>query len=105
MSILDTIINRKRKEVTLAKEGTSLEELENRPCFLRSCFNLREFMLADNRTGIIAEFKKASPSKGVINSHSSVKEVAMGYDAAGASAISVLTDREFFGGSLADLSE
>ena len=105
MSILDTIINRKREEVALAKERTPLEELENRPLFTRSCFNLREFMLADNRTGIIAEFKKASPSKGIINNHSSVKEVAMGYDAAGASAISVLTDREFFGGSLADLSE
>ncbi len=105
MSILDTIIEHKRKEVALAKERVPLAELEMSPLFARSCFSLREFMLAAGRNGIIAEFKRASPSKGIINDRSSVRDVTTGYDAAGVSAISVLTDQKFFGGSLNDLTE
>jgi indole-3-glycerol phosphate synthase len=60
-------------------------------------------LLDPARTGIIAEFKRRSPSKGIINDKVTVEEVTTGYAAAGASAISVLTDTEFFMGQSADL--
>ena len=67
------------------------------------CYVLRDFILDPKRTGIIAEFKRQSPSKGIINDRLSVEEVTNGYAAAGASALSVLTDRSFFGGKDEDL--
>ncbi len=57
----------------------------------------------ENKTGIIAEYKRRSPSKGTINDHSTVEEVTKAYAEHGASAVSVLTDEKFFGGSLNDL--
>ncbi|HLT43006.1 MAG TPA: indole-3-glycerol phosphate synthase TrpC [Sphingobacteriaceae bacterium] len=105
MNILDKIIVRKREEVALAKETTSLAELEKFPLFDRKTYSLRESIVDKNRSGIIAEFKRASPSKGIINDKSTVKDVARGYELAGASAISVLTDADFFKGSLQDLTE
>jgi indole-3-glycerol phosphate synthase len=62
-------------------------------------------LLDKTKTGIIAEFKRRSPSKGIINDKASVEEVSQGYAANGASGISVLTDEEFFGGTLADLQK
>src|SRR5690606_7614680 len=56
-----------------------------------------------SRNGIIAEYKRASPSKGIINDRFTVAEVVSGYQEAGVSAVSVLTDRDFFKGSLDDL--
>ncbi|WP_164111380.1 MULTISPECIES: indole-3-glycerol phosphate synthase TrpC [Sphingobacterium] len=104
MTILDKIIERKKTEVAEAKSKTSLQQLEKFPLFPRSCYSLKESVENPLRTGIIAEYKRASPSKGVINNSSTVQEVVQGYQTAGASAISVLTDRDFFQGSLADLS-
>lgn len=104
MTILDKIIERKKIEVTEAKSKTSLQQLEQFPLFSRSCYSLKESIENPLRTGIIAEYKRASPSKGIINNSSTVQEVVEGYQTAGASAISVLTDRDFFQGSLADLS-
>lgn len=60
-------------------------------------------MLRKDKTGIIAEFKRKSPSKGIINDTSTVEEVTADYVKYGASAISILTDETFFGGSLNDL--
>ena len=105
MNILDKIVLRKRQEVQTAMEKVSLAELEQYPLFSRSCYNLRESVLDSNKKGIIAEYKRASPSKGLINGTSSVQEVVKGYQDAGASAISVLTDADFFQGSLQDLTE
>jgi len=105
MNILDKIVLRKTEEVEQAKKLVSIKELENGAYFNRTPYSLREFMLAEDRNGIIAEFKRRSPSKGVINDHSSVVEVTKGYAAAGASAISVLTDIDFFGGHPNDLLE
>jgi indole-3-glycerol phosphate synthase len=105
MNILDKIVLRKTEEVEQAKKLVSIKELENGAYYNRIPYSLREFMLADDRNGIIAEFKRRSPSKGVINDHSSVVEVTNGYAAAGASAISVLTDMDFFGGHPNDLLE
>ena len=103
MTILDKIVARKKEEVADAKRKVAIEELENMPLFSRSCYNLRESVLDPNRTGIIAEYKRASPSKGLINGKSTVQEVVQGYQLAGASAISVLTDLDFFQGNLQDL--
>ena len=101
--ILDKIVAKKRLEIAIAKQRMSVVQLEESDLFSRGCYSLRKFMQHTIRTGIIAEFKRASPSKGVINNHSSVKEVTAGYAAAGASALSVLTDNHFFGGSYIDL--
>lgn len=104
MTILDKIVNRKKEEVAAAKTKVSLADLEAMPLFQRTCYNLRESILDPNKTGIIAEYKRASPSKGLINGTSTVEEVVAGYQDAGASAISVLTDHDFFQGSLEDLT-
>lgn len=103
MTILDKIIAKKRIEVEQAKAAVSVAELEKKPLFARSCFSLHDSILNTEKNGIIAEYKRASPSKGIINDHSSVTEVISGYQEAGVSAVSVLTDPEFFRGSLADL--
>lgn len=105
MTILDTIVERKREEVAEAKANVSSEELKSYPLFQRECYNLRESILHPERSGIIAEYKRASPSKGLINGRDSVQEVVKGYQEAGASAISVLTDKDFFQGDLKDLTE
>jgi indole-3-glycerol phosphate synthase len=105
MNILDQIVLRKREEVEQARKLVSIKELEEGPYFHRTPYSLKEFMLAADRTGIIAEFKRRSPSKGVINDHSTVVEVTNAYAAAGVSAISVLTDIDFFGGHPNDLLE
>lgn len=104
MTILDKIIDRKKEEVAIAKSKVSAAELEAYPLFSRTCYRLRDFIADGELTGIIAEYKRASPSKGVINGNVTVQEVVQGYQAAGASAVSVLTDADFFQGSLADLT-
>ena len=105
MTILDKIVERKKQEVTAAKAKVSQEELTQYPLFNRSCYSLKDAILDAEKTGIIAEYKRASPSKGVINNSVSVEEVVAGYQSAGASAISVLTDADFFQGSLEDLTK
>lgn len=104
MTILDTIVARKKEEVAAAKSKVTLAELEQYPLFSRDCFSLPDSMQHTGRNGIIAEYKRASPSKGLINGTSTVQEVVKGYQDAGASAISVLTDSDFFQGSLDDLT-
>ncbi len=103
MNILDKIVLNKKKEVARAKSRTSYTRLEESEFFSRNCHVFKDFLLDPNRTGIIAEFKRKSPSKGIINDKVSVKEVTNAYADAGASALSVLTDRNFFMGKKADL--
>jgi indole-3-glycerol phosphate synthase len=105
MTILDKIVLRKREEVALAKHQVSAFELEKAANFERTPYSFKEFLLDEQRTGIIAEFKRQSPSKGIINNRVSVAEVTTAYAAAGASALSVLTDADFFGGHPRDLLE
>lgn len=71
--------------------------------FSRATLSLKSFLLDPTKSGIITEFKRKSPSKGLINGTSSVGEVTKGYEQAGASALSVLTDQDYFGGSTSDL--
>ncbi|WP_288883380.1 indole-3-glycerol phosphate synthase TrpC [Pedobacter panaciterrae] len=105
MNILDKIVLRKKEEVALAKQHVSVKQLEAAQHFNRSPYSFKEFLLADDRTGIIAEFKRQSPSKGVINDKVTVADVTTAYASAGASALSVLTDTDFFGGHQRDLLE
>lgn len=105
MNILDTIIEKKKIEVVERKHHKSAAELENGPFFKNKILSFKDFLLRPDKTGIIAEFKRQSPSKGVINNRSAVVDVTGDYVKYGASAISILTDDEFFGGSLNDLLE
>ena len=102
MTILDTIISYKKKEVALKKSIISVSQLENSDLFNSKTNSLSKSIL-NSPFGIIAEHKRKSPSKATINASFSVEEVAKGYENAGASGISVLTDSTFFGGSLDDL--
>ena len=103
MNILEEIIEYKRSEVEDRKLKVSIAELERRPLFSRPVLPLKDFLLDKTRTGIIAEFKRRSPSKGIINPDVDVVEVTRGYAENGASCLSVLTDGHFFGGSDEDL--
>jgi indole-3-glycerol phosphate synthase len=100
MNILDKIVANTRKEVEQRKLQVSIQQLQKNPLFGRSTFSMSEFLVHPEKSGIIAEIKKQSPSKGIINDKVSVEEVGIGYAKAGASAISVLTDMEFFGGKM-----
>ncbi|SRR5258708_31761 len=102
-NILDRIIEYKRVEVAERKATTPVMVLEGKEGFGRQPLSLRAFLTDPGKTGIIAEFKRRSPSKGVINDRVTVEEVTQGYAAAGASCLSVLTDTPSFGGSSEDL--
>ncbi|WP_299289914.1 indole-3-glycerol phosphate synthase TrpC [uncultured Mucilaginibacter sp.] len=102
-NILDQIVARKKVEVAAAKKKTSYTKLEESEYFSRSPLSFRDFLLDPSRTGIIAEFKRKSPSKGIINDQVKVKKVTQDYAEAGASALSVLTDNAFFMGKKMDL--
>lgn len=103
MNILEEIIAYKRKEVEHRKQDVPVADLEQGRFFNRETLSLKEFLVKPRKTGIIAEFKRRSPSKGIINNKDSVEAVTKAYAAYGASGISVLTDHHFFGGSLDDL--
>ncbi len=103
INILDEIIAHKKEEISLRKSMVSEQELTESAYFQRTCLSLSKSLLAANATGIIAEFKRRSPSKGFINEHADVLAITSAYKAHGASGLSVLTDHQFFGGSTADL--
>lgn len=102
-TILDTIIEHKQGEVAARRKAVPEKALEREPLFSRTCLSVKPFLLDPERTGIIAEFKRQSPSKGVINDKVDVVQVTGDYARFGASCLSVLTDEKFFGGSTADL--
>ncbi len=103
MNILDQIIEHKRKEVAERKSLYPVKLLEQSIYFATQPVSMTKYIQRDDKTGIIAEFKRKSPSKGIINAHASVERTSIGYMQAGASALSVLTDKQFFGGSNEDL--
>lgn len=102
MNILDKIILDKRKEIAFKKESIPLKTLEQSPMFDRIP-NSMTAMLIKSSTGIIAEYKRKSPSKSDINLTANVNDVVKGYTEAGVCGISVLTDEKYFGGTLIDL--
>jgi indole-3-glycerol phosphate synthase len=103
MNILDSIIAYKRTEVAGRKAAMPISVLEKSSFFYRPSFSLKATLRDAGSTGIIAEFKRRSPSKGIINDKVGVADVTRGYTAGGAACLSVLTDGHFFGGSDADL--
>ncbi|WP_420321879.1 indole-3-glycerol phosphate synthase TrpC [Flagellimonas sp.] len=102
MNILDKIVADKSKEVELRKSLIPVSQLEQSVLFERKSPSLAT-ALRNSTSGIIAEHKRRSPSKSVINQSLNVQDVAQGYEAAGVSGMSVLTDGKYFGGSLDDL--
>lgn len=104
MSILDQILEHKRKEVGERKSLYPVKLLEQSIYFPTQPVSLKKYIQREDKSGIIAEIKRKSPSKGVINQYVSVERTSIGYMQAGASAISVLTDKNFFGGSNEDLT-
>ena len=103
MNILDKIVEHKKAEVAERKLSRPVKALEKEPFFSRATLSLKNFLLDETKTGIIAEFKRKSPSKGIINGSADVVAVTTAYASHGASCLSVLTDENFFGGSTEDL--
>ncbi|ACY40432.1 indole-3-glycerol-phosphate synthase [Blattabacterium sp. (Blattella germanica) str. Bge] len=104
MNILEKIVSVKQKEVSRNRVIRPIKELEKSLFFKRNIFSLVK-RLKDSKTGIIAEFKSKSPSKGVINNFVSVEKVAKDYESSGVCGISILTDQNFFSGKNEDLEK
>jgi indole-3-glycerol phosphate synthase len=104
MTILDKIIENKKREINRLIKSVTVRDLERSSLFERKVVSLSGSIIDKSKTGIIAEFKRKSPSKGIINSFSTVEEVTSGYCDGGASGLSILTDSQFFGGSNEDLT-
>ena len=103
MNILEKIVAHKKQEVAQLKTEIEVSTLVKSPGFKRTPISLKRELLDPKGSGIIAEFKRQSPSKGIINDTATIQEVTEGYLGAGVSAQSILTDKEFFGGTLLDL--
>jgi indole-3-glycerol phosphate synthase len=103
MNILDKIVETKKKEVVFRQNNIFEAELVEYEYFGRRCNSLKAELLKSGSSGIIAEFKKRSPSLGDINLSANPEDVTRKYIEAGAAGLSVLTDYESFGGSLAEL--
>lgn len=105
MQILDKIIARKRQEVAGRRERYPVRLLEESLYYQGPTVSLSHYVRRKDKSGIIAEFKRRSPSQQNINLYAEVEQVSIGYMQAGASALSILTDEHFFGGSNQDLQQ
>lgn len=103
MNILDTIIATKKTEVLERQALYPQKLLEQSPFFQGETVSLKKYLARCDLSGIIAEIKRASPSAGTLNQHFSVEKLSIQYMQAGASALSILTDKNYFKGSLEDL--
>ncbi|MFY0608578.1 MAG: indole-3-glycerol phosphate synthase TrpC [Cyclobacteriaceae bacterium] len=103
MSILDQIVADKRVEVERRKSLYPVKLLEESTYFGGKPVSLKSYIQREDKVGIIAEFKRQSPSKGIINASAKVEKTTIGYMQAGASGLSVLTDEKYFGGKNEDL--
>jgi indole-3-glycerol phosphate synthase len=105
--ILSEIIAHKQTEIELQKQTVSPEQLQEQAGIIirENAAHHRSMKqaLAASSTGIISEFKRRSPSKGWINEAARAEEIPAAYEAAGAAALSILTDEKFFGGTLRDI--
>ena len=103
MNILDQIVAHKREELKRSKTMRPLEEVMKTLFYDRKCISLATSLRTKNNTGIIAEFKRRSPSKGWFSQVASPESIVKSYEKFGAAGVSILTDNEFFGGNLKDL--
>ncbi len=104
MNILERIVSIKQKEVSNKKIIHPIKKLEKSFLFKRKTFSLIK-NIRSSHTGIIAEFKCKSPSKGVINNTALIEKVVKDYESAGVSGISILTDQHFFSGKNENLKK
>jgi indole-3-glycerol phosphate synthase len=102
--ILDDIVAHKREEVAARRRALPVPALRRLPLYSEPRRGFREALLRPPVPAVIAELKRASPSRGVIRASYDPVSIARGYAAAGARALSVLTDERFFGGALAHLA-
>ena len=105
MNILAKIAASKMKEVPERKRLYPIKLLEKSLWFSSPCVSLRDYLLRDDLFGLISEFKRKSPSAGNINMYADVEKTTLGYMQSGSSGLSILTDREFFGGCNEDLTQ
>ncbi|TAD90378.1 MAG: indole-3-glycerol phosphate synthase TrpC [Bacteroidetes bacterium] len=105
MDLLKEIVAHKHTEVARRKQNISQDRLKKSGYFKMECDSLVAALGYESSTGIIAEFKRKSPSKGVINDIADVGYVVSEYDTYGAAAVSILTDKKYFGGSLGDIPD
>ncbi len=103
MTILEQIVAHKKIEVAERESLYPVRLLERSIHFKAATVSLTNYITRKDKSGIIAEIKRKSPSKGIINKYASVEKTSIGYMQAGASALSVLTDEQFFGGQNNDL--
>lgn len=101
-SILDEIVANRLEEIAALRKASCLIEIRENTDFATPRNSLTKKLLTPGSSGIIAEFKRRSPSKGVINDNVQPEIVTQGYAEAGASGLSVLTEQHYFGGSTAD---
>ncbi|NNE29766.1 MAG: indole-3-glycerol-phosphate synthase TrpC, partial [Saprospiraceae bacterium] len=104
MDILEKIIAEKKSEVERRKGLYPSRLLEESIYFNTPVVSLSKYLKRPDRLGVIAEFKRQSPSAGTINAHAKVESTSIGYMQGGASALSILTDKTFFGGMNGDLT-
>src|SRR4030042_2512249 len=102
MNILDKIIAFKRSELECKKKCFPVSKFENSAFFKREMPSFHD-ALAKPGPSLIGEFKRKSPSNGMININAETERVARGYEEAGIAAMSIITDMEFFGGEDHDL--
>jgi len=103
MNILSEIIAKKRKRVAASREGIPLDDMRHQARAVRRDAHALRSALQAPGISIIAEFKRRSPSKGTIRPDANLTEIVQSYEAGGAVAISVLTEEDYFDGSLDDL--
>lgn len=104
MNILQKIIAHKHIEVARNKQSFPIEKLEKSSFMETPTKSMKEHIINDTKSGIIAEIKRKSPSKGIINPNANIQKISKGYEKAGVSGISVLTDVNYFGGSNEDFN-
>ena len=102
MSILREIILNKRKEIDFFKKNNPISEIEKSLFFDREVISLKKSLI--EKSGIISEFKRKSPSKPNINLDAEVLTITRGYEISNSSGLSILTDSKYFGGSNEDIT-
>ncbi len=105
MDILEKIIQHKKEELLLLKKKTTIKQLKYYRHYNKAVPSFYSHLTAAESNGVIAEFKRRSPSKGAINGKAVVDGIIPGYTDSGVACISILTDTAFFGGNNDDLTQ